>query len=113
MEQDVIDVVPAELKPAPRLNFDTIEQVRRSMLLTMQNMADLLGVSRVTYHNWTKGKPVKHTNAVKAKAVMRKLAAAVTIHGWPTKEAVKAPRTKRYEMLQDILKVLDEQSATQ
>jgi predicted transcriptional regulator len=79
----------------------------------MQNMADLLGVSRVTYYNWTKGKPVKHTNAVKAKALMRKLAAAVTVHDWPTREAAVATRDERFEMLQNILKLLDEQPVTQ
>lgn len=116
MEQELLSSeVPAVTPPAasPKLNFDTIEQVRKAMLLTMQNMADLMGVSRVTYYNWVKGNPLKHVNAVKAKVLMRKLAVLVTDHNWPTAKQRQASRNERFEMLLELLKVLDEEATTQ
>jgi hypothetical protein len=72
-----------------------------------------MGVSRVTYYNWVKGAVLKHSNAVKAKALMRKLATVVTAFEWPTAQQRQASRNERFEMLQELLKSLDEQPATQ
>ena len=44
------------------LNFKKVEALRKHMLLTTSNMAELLGISRMTYYGWVKGKPVRAKN---------------------------------------------------
>ena len=49
------------------LDFSKVEVLRRHMLATTADMANMLGVSRVTYHAWTHGKPVRKKNEDHAK----------------------------------------------
>jgi len=44
------------------LDFTKVEALRKHMLLTTRDMAELLGVSRMTYYGWVSGKPMRKTN---------------------------------------------------
>ena len=57
----------------PPLDFKKVEALRKHMLLTTGNMAELLGVSRMTYYGWVKGKPVRKKNEDKVRGILRKL----------------------------------------
>ena len=41
------------------LDFKKVEALRKHMLLTTSNMAELFTISRMTYYGWVKGKPVR------------------------------------------------------
>ena len=44
------------------LDFSKVEALRRHMLLTTSDMAEVFGVSRMTYYGWVKGKPLRKAN---------------------------------------------------
>lgn len=63
-----------------------LELVRKHLLLSPADMAVIIGVSRVTYYNWVKGKPLRGKNKDKVQAALRKLLVLVTQKKWPTPE---------------------------
>ena len=50
------------------LDFKRVEALRKHMLLTTGNMAEILEVSRMTYYGWVKGKPVRRKNDERVEA---------------------------------------------
>lgn len=85
------------------LDFAKVEALRKHMLLTTANMAELLGVTRTTYYAWLKGKPIRRNNEQKAKAMLKKLLAVMTDYGWPMPEIIAANQKQRMERLREIL----------
>lgn len=115
MQDIVVEAVETQPQPDTKLTpkFENIERVRKSMLITMAQLAELIGVTRATYYNWVQGKPVKHVNKVKLKAVMNSLVSLAVIHNWPTQEALQASRKERFELLKTLLKNLDSEPVPQ
>lgn len=87
------------------VNFDQIEALRRSSLLTHADMAKFYGVSRQTYHSWITNKSApRGKNVVLVRANTKKLVTAVVERRWPTLEAIATPDVgKRIEMLLAVL----------
>lgn len=77
------------------LDFAQVEALRRHMLITTREMAELFGVSRVTYYNWTRGQSVRPNNADKVTATLRILVAIVRDHKWPTPEVIGLTQVMR------------------
>lgn len=90
------------MTPKP-LDFSKVEALRRHMLLTTTDMAQLLGVSRMTYYGWVKGKPLRKSNDGAVRAMLKRLLAVMTDHGWPTPEVIAADRPQRMERLRELL----------
>mgnify|MGYP006280150717 CR=1 FL=1 len=88
--------------PKP-LDFGKVEVLRRHMLLTSGDMAKALGVSRVTYYGWLRGKPIRRNNEDYAKKRVRHLLAIMTDHLWPTPEIVGLDQKERSKRLLDLL----------
>lgn len=91
------------MTPENTLDFAKVEALRKHMLLTTANMAELLGVSRTAYHLWLKGKPIRKTNEQNVKAMLKKLLAVMTDYGWPMPEIIAANQKQRMERLREIL----------
>jgi DNA-binding transcriptional regulator YiaG len=87
----------------PPLDFGKIEALRKHMLLTRRDMAALLGVTRMTYYGWVKGKPIRASNDEYVRTMLRKLLAVMSEHGWPTPDIIAATREQRMERLQEYL----------
>lgn len=85
------------------LDFSKVEALRKHMLLTAAQMAELFGVSRVTYYSWVKGKPIRSANEQKVKAMLKKLLVVITEYNWPTPEIVAATPQQRMEALLKLL----------
>ena len=92
--------------PKP-LDFQKVEVLRRHMLLTAADMADVFEVSRMTYHNWVKGKPLRLHNERSAKATIRKLLAIVKEHNWPDETVRNLEQRERVQRLLVLLKYSD------
>lgn len=88
------------LKP---IDFTKVEALRRHMLLTTSDMSELLGVSRMTYYGWVKGKPIRKSNDEIVRAMLRRLLVAMSEHGWPTPEVIAADQRQRKELLLELL----------
>ncbi len=90
---------PALTAKAP--DFKQIEALRRRMLFTVESMAKIYGVSRVTYYNWLKGTKVRRPEQVRK--VTRGLLACVTDYNWPTTTVLYATQAERLELVQSLL----------
>jgi hypothetical protein len=73
------------------------------MLLTTRDMAELLGVSRMTYYGWVSGKPMRKTNQLFVRSMLKRLLAVMTDHGWPMPEVIAADQKLRKEHLIELL----------
>lgn len=85
------------------LNFEKIEVLRRHLMLTTTDMAEVFGVSRITYYNWVNGTPLRIKNLNNAKKVVRKLVAIVKEYNWPTEEVRQLDQKQRLQRLLALL----------
>ena len=86
----------------PPLDFTKVEALRKHMLLTTGNMAELFDVSRMTYYGWVKGKPIRQKNDDKVREILRKLFSLMS-EGWPQPEVIALEQKYRFQRLLEIL----------
>ena len=86
----------------PPLNFTKVEALRKHMLLTTGNMAELLGVSRMTYYGWVQGKAIRKKNDEKVRDTLRELLTVMS-EGWPQPEVIAIEQKERFQRLLEIL----------
>jgi DNA-binding XRE family transcriptional regulator len=86
----------------PPLDFTKVEALRKHMLLTTGNMAELFDVSRMTYYGWVKGKPIRQKNDDKVREILRKLLSLMS-EGWPQPEVIALEQKYRFQRLLEIL----------
>jgi DNA-binding transcriptional regulator YiaG len=91
------------MTPKQPLDFAKVEALRKHMLLTTVDMAALLGVSRMTYYGWVRGKPLRKTSDQKVRQMLKSLLAVMTDHGWPTPEVIAMEQPQRKQRLDEIL----------
>jgi DNA-binding XRE family transcriptional regulator len=89
--------------PKQNLDFAKVEALRKHMLLTTQDMSSLLGVSRMTYYGWVRGKPVRNTNIEYVKGMLKKLLAIMTDYQWPQPEVIVMEQKQRKQRLVELL----------
>lgn len=87
----------------PPIEFSKIEALRKHMLLTVKDMSELLGVSRMTYYGWVKGKPIRKSNDETVRKMLKRLLAVMVNHNWPTPEVIASSQKERKERLVEIL----------
>ena len=100
-------VAPAavSIPPPQPFDFSKVEALRKHMLVTTADMAEIFGVSRVTYYNWIKGGPVRKTNAAIVRAQLAKLL-KVMKDGWPYHDVIIMEPRDRFAALLEKLKEL-------
>tara|TARA_R110002126_G_scaffold4382_8_gene23028 strand:- start:1027 stop:1314 length:288 start_codon:yes stop_codon:yes gene_type:complete len=91
------------MTPKPTLDFSRVEALRKHMLLTTSDMSELLGVSRMTYYGWVKGKSLRESNDKSVRIMLRKLLDVMTQHNWPTPEVIASDQKQRKERLVAVL----------
>jgi excisionase family DNA binding protein len=87
----------------PALDFGKVEALRKHMLLTVQQLCKLFGVSRMTYYSWLKGKNIRHHNDAKVRRVLKVLLATMHQHEWPTPDVIGSSSVERFQKLKDII----------
>jgi len=85
------------------IDFIKVEALRTHMLLTIQDMSDLFGVTRATYYGWLRGKPIRKSNDEAVRVMLKRLLGVMTEHAWPMPEVIAADQKQRKERLQQIL----------
>lgn len=90
------------MTPKP-IDFAKVEALRQHMLMTTAQMAQVMGVSRMTYYNWLRGKPVGKTNGDAARQAIRNLIFLMSAHQWPSEEVARLSSSKRHERLLALL----------
>lgn len=89
--------------PKQTLDFTKVEALRKHMLLTTQDMSSLLGVSRMTYYGWVRGKPVRQNNTEFVRGMLKKLLTIMTEHQWPKPEVIAMEQKQRKQCLDELL----------
>lgn len=90
------------MMPKP-LDFKKVEALRKHMLLTAGDMAELLGVSRMTYYSWVRGKVPRKTNDGNVRRLLRQMLVLIKDHGWPPPEVIAASQKDRKAKLVEML----------
>lgn len=85
------------------IDFTKVEALRKHMLLTVQDMSDLFGVTRATYYGWLRGKPIRKSNDTTVRVMLKRLLGVMTEHSWPMPEVIAADQKQRKERLQQLL----------
>lgn len=85
------------------LDFTKVEALRKHMLLTVQDMSDLFGVTRATYYGWLRGKPIRKSNDTNVRVMLKRLLGVMTEYSWPMPEVIAADQKQRKERLQQLL----------
>ena len=91
------------MTPKTPLDFTKVEALRRHMLLTTTDMAEVFGVSRMTYYSWLKGKPLRQSNDEKVRVMLKRLLSLMTDHGWPMPEVIAGSQPQRRDHLHKLL----------
>jgi len=87
------------------VDFAKIEALRGHLGITQWEMAKAFGVSRISYHKWINGAPIRPTNALRVRDTLRKLMVLVRARQWPTPDVVAlAPEIR----CQRLLALLDD-----
>jgi len=86
------------------VDFNKVEILRRHMLLTATDMADIFQVSRQTYNNWLQGKPLRPTNEKHVKKTIRRLLAIVKERNWPDEVVRNLDQRARVQRLLVLLR---------
>lgn len=89
-------------KPEP-LDFNRVDALRKHMLMTASDMASILGVSRVTYYNWTRGKKLRSTSEAKVRRSVRKMLHIIRDHDWPSPEILSMTQPERKKALAELI----------
>jgi hypothetical protein len=85
------------------LDFTKVESLRRHMLLTTGDMSELLGVTRMTYYGWLKGKPLRAKNELKDRTRLRQLLSIMATLSWPMPEVIASNQKQRKARLLELL----------
>lgn len=85
------------------LDFEKVELVRERMSLTVKDMCQLLGVSRVTYYKWVEGRPIREKNESKVKETLRQLLPLLREGAWPPHGAKQWSSERRLNALLELL----------
>lgn len=89
------------------IDFTKVESLRRHMLLTKDDMASILSVSRMTYYSWVGGKPLRKANEARVRDTLKKLLSVMTSHGWPMPEVCAMEQKDRRKRLVELIQELE------
>ena len=77
--------MPNSEEPKP-IDFNGVEALRKHMILNTTQMSKLMGVSRVTYSGWLKGKPIRKSNNLAVRKALQGLFMVLKEREWPKPE---------------------------
>ena len=72
------------------------------MLLSIRDISMVLGVSRMTYYGWLKGKPLRKSNDAKVREKLRQLL-DIMKDGWPQPDVIALESVARRQRLLELL----------
>lgn len=84
------------------IDFTKVEMLRKHMLLTTNDIAELFGVSRMTYYGWVRGKKIRVDNESRVRERLKQLL-KVLEGGWPQPEIIAIDQKQRKLRLVETL----------
>ena len=92
--------------PARKIDFAKVEELRRSLLMSVEDMATFFGVKRQTYYKWLNGGQPRQTNFDATRGQILLLLKLLQ-SGWPSSQAIAAKSTDRYALLLEAVRELE------
>lgn len=83
--------------------FTKVESLRKHMMLNISQITELIGVSRMSYYGWLKGKPIRKVSEDKVKKTVKSLLVIMKEHEWPTTEVIVMTPEERFTRLKELL----------
>jgi hypothetical protein len=76
------------------------------MLLPKTHMARLLGVSRVTYHNWSQAGVLPTRGSTYTRKAIKELLRVLVEENWPSPRVIAMTSDERLEELLKLIKIV-------
>lgn len=76
------------------------------MLLTKTHMARLLGVSRVTYHNWGQAGVLPTRGGTYSRKAIKELLRILVEEEWPSPRVIAMTSEERFAELQKLVRIV-------
>lgn len=92
--------------------FDNLEKLRNHMKLRVEDMLEVVGVSRPGYYGWRNGRKMNSESSAKVLATLRNLLNVCKDSEWKKWEQSHLTNQKRREILHEILTRLSDSSDT-
>lgn len=89
------------------IDFSKVDALRKHMLLTTTSMAKLLGVSRMTYYGYVRGKSPQRSKAEEIRATLKKMLHIMSEYNWPTPDVIEMEQSDRRDYLKELLDSLE------
>ena len=89
------------------IDFDKVETLRKHLLLSKTHMAEVLGVTRVSYHQWLLNTRPTRKSIDKLKVSLQKIIEVMTAENWPDTEVLGMSSARRKEHLLALMSVPD------
>jgi hypothetical protein len=86
--------------------FSRVDSLRSHMLLAKTHMARLLGVSRVTYHNWSKAGTLPTRGSPYSRKVVKELLRILVEEEWPSPRVIVMTADERFEELHKLIRIV-------
>ena len=80
-----------------------VEALRKRMLLTISNMAEVLGVSRQGYYDWRNGRTIRPAREKEVRVRLKKLLNVMLAHDWPNPAVLDMEPDERFKHLTALL----------
>jgi len=87
---------------AKPLDFKKVDALRRHMMMSVRDIAIVLGVSRMTYYSWLKGAPLRKANDKKVRKILKQLLELMQ-EGYPQPEVIALESVPRRKRLLELL----------
>lgn len=77
--------------------------MRKHMMLNVTQMTELMGVSRMSYYGWIRGKSIRKVNEDKVKKTVKNLLVVMKEYDWPTTVEIVMEPSERFARLKELL----------
>lgn len=92
--------------------FDNLEKIRNHMKLRVEDVLEVVGVSRPAYYGWRNGRKMNSVSSEKVLATLRNLLKVCKDSEWKKWDQTHLTIQKRREILHEILTRLSDSSDT-
>lgn len=93
--------------------YENLEKLRNYLKLRVEDIIDLVGVSRPTYYGWRNGRKMNSFSSANALATIQNLLKVGKHPDWKRWDNIHLTNTRRKEILNEILAGLSAPSDTE
>ena len=89
-----------KVRASETVNFDELELLRKRMLLSVTDLASILGASRMSYYTWLEDGIMRKSNIKKVNSKIDKLENIVSKYNWPNEVLELNPKDRKEKLIE-------------